>query len=86
MITDNDNKNRRCPRLGSEVPFSYCRKPGEDIPCLKIFDCWWDKFDIQSFMQENYTEEILAKTKEPPKLKTTSLLEMIQQVQERIKE
>ncbi len=85
MITDHDKRKRRCPRLGNDVPFSYCRKPGEDIPCSKILDCWWEMFDIQTFMDENYSNDILLKIKKPPQLKTTSLLEMIQQVEKKLK-
>ena len=85
MITDHDKRKRRCPRLGNDVPFSYCRKPGEDIPCSKILDCWWEMFDINAFMQENYSKEILEEISKPPQMKTTSLLEMIQQVEKQIK-
>ncbi|MBD3274883.1 MAG: hypothetical protein GF372_06200 [Candidatus Marinimicrobia bacterium] len=83
MITDHDNKSRRCPMLGHPVQFSYCREPGQEIPCRKIFDCWWETFDIQSYMDTHYDEEIIAKITEPPKPKMSSLAELIQQAQER---
>lgn len=69
--------------LGHPVQFSYCREPGQDTPCRKIFDCWWETFDIQSFMDTNYDEEIIAKITEPPKPKMSSLAELIQQAKER---
>ncbi len=84
MITDHDKQERRCPRLGNDVPFSYCRKPGDDTPCSRIYDCWWQTFDIHAFMQEHYSKEILSEIAKPPQLKTTSLLEMIQQVEKRL--
>ena len=83
MITDNDHRKRRCPRLGHELPFSYCRKPGDDIPCSEIYDCWWEVFDIKKFMEDHYTEEIRKAITAPRKPKTLSLLELIQQAQER---
>ena len=67
--------------LGHEVPFSYCRKPAQDIPCRKIFDCWWEQIDIQKFIEENYSEEIQNALRQPPKPKALSLLEIIQQAQ-----
>jgi len=71
--------------LGHDVPFSYCRKPGEDIPCAKIYDCWWEQFDIQTFMSSNYSQDIIQRITKPPQAKTTSLIEMIQQIQKRRK-
>jgi hypothetical protein len=84
MDTIHDSKIRRCPRLGHDITFAYCRVPGEQTPCFKILDCWWEIFDIKAFMEENYTKEVLQKISLPPKQKTTSLLEMIQEAQKRI--
>lgn len=84
MITKNDNRTRRCPRLGHDLTFLYCRKPGDEIPCAKIYDCWWESFDIKAFMEENYSEDILEKIHKPQKLKTQSLLELLQEVEKRV--
>ena len=84
MITENDNRTRRCPRLGHDLSFSYCRKPGDEIPCPKIFDCWWESFDIKAFMEENYPDDIIKQVNKPPELKTQSLLELIQEVEKRV--
>jgi hypothetical protein len=83
MLTDHDTLTRRCPMLGHEVPFSYCRQPGQEIPCRKIFDCWWETFDIQAFIATNYTEEIQKAIAQPPKPKILSLLEIIEQASRR---
>ena len=85
MNTIYDKQTRRCPRLGHDIAFAYCREPGEQTPCFKVLDCWWEIFDIKAFMEENYSEEILRKITSPPKQKTTSLLEMIQAAQKRVK-
>lgn len=84
MITENDNSKRRCPRLGHNISFSYCRKPGDDIPCTKIYDCWWEIFDIKAFMEKNYSEDIIKQINKPLKSKPQSLLEMIQEVEKRV--
>jgi hypothetical protein len=78
-ITLHDRRERHCPMLGHELTFSYCRAPAADIPCRRIFDCWWERFDIRAFMQEHYSEEIIAKVRAAPASKATSILELIQQ-------
>jgi hypothetical protein len=83
MLTEHDNLPKRCPMLGHEVTFSYCRHPGQDIPCRKIFDCWWETFDIRTFVTDNYTEEIRNTMIQPPKPKMLSLLEIIEEAQRR---
>lgn len=85
MITEHDTSSRRCPRLGHEVTFSYCRQPGDEIPCSKIYDCWFESFDIKLFMEKHYSENILSHINEKPKPKVLSLLEMIQEAQKRNK-
>ena len=65
--------------LGHEVGFDYCRQPGKETPCRKIFDCWDEKFDIVEFIKQNYGEEMVEKIQAPPKPKILSLLELIEQ-------
>jgi hypothetical protein len=79
MLTDHDTLLQRCPMLGHEVAFSYCRQPGQETPCRKIFDCWWERFDVQTFVADNYSEEIRNAIIQPPKPKILSLIELIEQ-------
>jgi hypothetical protein len=83
MLTEHDDLLRRCPMLGNEVPFSYCRQPGQEIPCRKIFDCWWEAIDIRKFVEENYSEEVRNVMNQPPKPKTLSILELVVQARRR---
>jgi len=46
-----------CGRLGHFVPFRYCLHPAEETPCFKILDCWWQTFDVISFLQRNLSQE-----------------------------
>jgi hypothetical protein len=39
----------RCPRLGHELTFGYCRQESRGKPCRLILDCWWERFDAQQF-------------------------------------
>ena len=80
-----DTKERRCPRLGSVVPLSYCMDVGDgDLPCWKVMDCWWELMDITAYLQQKLPAEDLAKLQQmKPKPKVTSLLEMIEQAKKR---
>lgn len=76
-ITANDTRRRRCPMLGHDIAFSYCRAPGADIPCRKIFDCWWDTFDVMAFIRSHYGEEGIRRILVPPKEKVLTLADLI---------
>jgi hypothetical protein len=82
MINKYDNEKKRCPKLGHEVGFDYCRNPASETPCSKVFDCWYQKFDIVGFVKDNYGDEMLTKIQSPPKPKTLSLLELIEQAKQ----
>ena len=85
-MTEHDTRTRHCPMLGHDVPFSYCRQPGQEIPCRKIFDCWWETIDIQAFIANYYSEEVQKAIVQPPTPKMLSLLEIIEQASRRNKE
>ena len=80
-----DALERRCPRLGGPISFGYCRTTGEDrLPCWKIFDCWWESFDVVEYLKKSLPEETfhrLVNTK--PKPKVLSLVELIEQAKNR---
>jgi len=83
MLTQHDGLSRRCPMLGNEVPFSYCRQPGQEIPCRKMLDCWWETVDIRKFVSDNYNEEVQNAMIRPPKPKMLSILELVEQARKR---
>ncbi len=82
MNLDKDNYDSlliRCPKLGGEVTFSYCRMEGGDIPCMRIIACWQCCLPIAG-----YLEEILTPAQadhfhmQRPKDKIISLIEIIE--------
>ena len=77
---------RRCPRLGGEVAFSYCKSCEVDqAPCFKVLDCWWERFDVVAHMKACLPPEAfdsLAQCRPAPS-KVTSLVDLIRQAQER---
>ncbi len=81
-ITANDHRSRRCPILGHDIRFSYCRQPGRLLPCGRVGDCWWEMFDVESFIRANYTDEQVRQILSAPKPKVLSLIELIQQARQ----
>jgi hypothetical protein len=74
----------RCPRLGQQISFSYCRRENGGLPCFKALDCWHDHFLVEVHLREELTEEEWKKVFEsPPKPKMISLLDLIEQAKQR---
>ncbi len=82
---DIEHYEQRCPRLGNPVSFSYCLKDGDKgQPCWKIADCWWEYFDVMTYLRENLPEKIVDRLiNTRPKQKITSLIELIEQAKKR---
>jgi len=76
---------RRCPRLGGPVSFRYCRTNGEDgLPCWKIFDCWWESFDVVAYLKKSLPKDTFKRlVNAKPKPKIVSLVELIEQAKNR---
>jgi len=89
MLTEHDQDFLpRCRRLGQEVAFGYCRQETDGKPCRLILDCWWERFDVRSFLQDHLSEEAMVQVERAgasaPPSKVLSLLEMVQQAKERL--
>lgn len=82
---EKDALERRCPRLGGPIPFSYCKTTGENgLPCFKIMDCWWETFDIRTYLENNLSETAFKAISEArPPDKITSILDLIEQAKQR---
>ena len=84
MLTEHDRDVLpRCRRLGHELAFGYCRQETGGKPCRLILDCWWERFDVRSFLHAHLSAETMAEVEwasaSPPPPKVLSLLDMIQQ-------
>jgi hypothetical protein len=89
MLTEHDQDVLpRCRRLGHELTFGYCRQETGGKPCHLILDCWWERFDVRSFLQAHLSAETMAEVERasasPPPSKVLSLLDMIQQAKDRL--
>ena len=63
--------------LGHEVPFSYCRAPGTELPCRKVFDCWFQTFDVQAFIRRHFSEQDIRQIGSPRQDKMVTLVDLI---------
>ena len=84
MLSEHDTRKHRCPMLGHIISFSYCRTPGGNIPCKKIFDCWWETFNVSEFIHTHYDEATIQQIIAPNPSKTASLLDLIEQARKRV--
>ena len=72
----------RCPRLGHQIYFSYCRRENSGLPCFKTLDCWHIYFPVQEFLQQELSSDEWHNIFEKPaKPKMQSLVEILAQVQ-----
>jgi hypothetical protein len=77
----------RCPRLGHQVSFSYCRFENNNLPCFKSLDCWFRHFPVEDYLRMELTPEEWQRVFEsPPKTKVQSLVELIEKAKKRSKE
>lgn len=81
-----DSFKIRCPRLGQQISFSYCRRENVGLPCVKTLDCWYIYFHVVEHLQQELSDaewqESLAK---PPIPKLLSLAELIDKAQNQAK-
>jgi hypothetical protein len=79
-----DQRERRCPKLGSVVSFSYCRTcEPEKAPCVKLLDCWWEYLDIMSYVNAHFSPETVSGLVHwKPKPKVATILELIEKARQ----
>ena len=78
MIEEHDELIIRCPLLGGEVPFRYCRTVNEELPCRKIIICWEFRIEIGNFLGENYSlDQIQCALAPPTKTRIETIIELI---------
>jgi len=54
----------RCPRLGNQIYFEYCRQENMGQPCFKVLDCWFTYFKVDEFLKQGLLE-FLSRTGQP---------------------
>jgi hypothetical protein len=76
----------RCPRLGGEVPFSYCEREAGELPCRQVVRCWSAGFPVEEYLRETLTPEVWDRFRsEVPKDRMTALLDIVESARQRQK-
>lgn len=68
----------RCPQLGSEVTFGYCRAVADGLPCRRALVCFAQRFPVQEFFRRALRPQTFARVfRSPPEDPATRLLRAI---------
>ena len=79
-----DHLEIRCPRLGGEVVFAYCKKEGGDLPCPRILICWQPYFPVEAYLRRQLSQSEWDRCfNRPPEEKVTTLIELIEAAKKR---
>jgi len=82
-----DSFQIRCPRLGQQIHFAYCRQENMGLPCARSLDCWFMHFDVVTHLRDELSagewEEAFEKPSTP---KILSLAELIDRALKQQKE
>jgi len=77
-----DEKQIRCPKLGGQVNFAYCRVEKGGQACPRAIACWTEHFDVESYFRKalspNDFESCFSR---PPQPKLVTLVELIERAQ-----
>jgi hypothetical protein len=86
-VPPDDDYRIRCPRLGHQIAFSYCRSENRGLPCFKTLDCWFEHFLVEEYLRKEMDPAEWDKAFEKrPKPKMVSLVELIEQAKKTQKE
>ncbi|MFZ2448148.1 MAG: hypothetical protein WAW37_17460 [Syntrophobacteraceae bacterium] len=70
----------RCPRLGGEVPFTYCLREMGDLPCQRVVICWQPYFPVDAYLRAKLTpaqwDECFNRK---PRDKVATLIELVEE-------
>ncbi|MCP3923098.1 MAG: hypothetical protein GY714_10985 [Desulfobacterales bacterium] len=80
-----DKLKSYCRMLGHEIPFEYCRSNNNNLPCRKILDCWFERFDIKSYLSENFSDSEKEQIFKPQPDKVSTIFDLIEKAKNRTK-
>ncbi len=72
-----DSLEKRCPLLGHQIQFSYCRQSESEKPCYRILRCWSDSIPIYAYITEFFGSDEMQKLKQIPQNKICTIVELI---------
>ena len=60
-----DELMNRCPKLGGEVTFAYCRREQGDLPCARLVSCW-PSLPLEDWLKKVLSPKALQSFKDQP--------------------
>jgi hypothetical protein len=82
-----DHLEIRCPKLGGQVTFAYCRREGGALPCLRTIVCWQSRFSVEAFLKSILEQEAWNRwSNHQPQEKMATLLELIEAARQRLQD
>ncbi|MBN2254405.1 MAG: hypothetical protein JW736_01735 [Deltaproteobacteria bacterium] len=76
-----DHLEIRCPRLGGEVTFRYCREENKGMPCSRAIRCWQIYFPVEEYLKERLSPEEWDRCfGQPPKDKIATIFEIVERL------
>jgi hypothetical protein len=80
-----DQLEIRCPKLGGQVTFAYCRREGGILPCQRTIVCWQGRFPVEAFLKTMLNEEDWERwSNQNPKEKMVTLVELAEAARQRL--
>jgi hypothetical protein len=82
-----DKVQVRCPQLGGEVTFGYCRSLNEGLPCPRSLVCFELKFPVEVYFRKVLEEETFDRIfSTPPPSRMERFLTTLAQAKQRVEE
>ncbi len=73
----------RCPRLGHEVAFFYCRQESGVMPCRRVMACWGGLIPVEAYLRaEMSPEQWDLFCRQEPQDKLSSLVDLVRKARE----
>ncbi len=61
-----DAVSLRCPQLGSQVSFGYCRQLSDGLPCKRALSCFAPRFPVAEYFRRVLCEDTYRRCFEQP--------------------
>jgi hypothetical protein len=56
-----DQIEARCPRMGHQINFGYCRSMDNGLPCSHAINCFYYTFPVEEYFRRVLKEETFAR-------------------------
>jgi len=79
-----DHREIRCPRLGGQITFAYCRREQGELPCARIIQCWKGLLPVEEYLRDHLSGEEWERCfSKPPKDRIATIFEIVDKVKKR---